>query len=363
MTKEPQPRGSTLKRIVDPHGPYIWLAYLVLYPVTWLGRRPDVADLMASTLGLLVFLGVYIWASQRRPLATITGAIIIQLIGFALIPTGGNWPVISIFAVSVAAGLRPASNARWLIAALMLASAAVAMWSGYPWYFNLLFAFFAVMVAVGKMSGIALSEKQGQLIAAQDEVRRLSREAERERIARDLHDLLGRTLTLIALKADLAAKVASEDVEAARDEMRDIAGAARSGLADVRKAVAGMTTTGLRREIEGSRDALSAAGIGCVVEGDVDAISAAEGGVLAMALREAVTNVIRHADATRCTIRIAHDMRQIHLDIADDGQGGHFREGAGIAGMRARMTAAGGAFDISATPAGTTVLATLPASA
>ncbi|MFL9839775.1 ATP-binding protein [Sphingomonas sp. ST-64] len=82
-----------------------------------------------------------------------------------------------------------------------------------------------------------------------------------------------------------------------------------------------------------------------------------------MALREAVTNVIRHAGATRCTIRFAHDIGQIYLDIADDGQGGHFREGAGIAGMRARMTAAGGAFVISASPAGTTVLATVPASA
>jgi hypothetical protein len=93
---------------------------------------------------------------------------------------------------------------------------------------------------------MSLGEKHADLLRAQEEVRRLSTEAERERIARDLHDLLGRTLTLIALKADLAVKLSARNPAAAEREMKDVADAARGGLSDVRAALAGRTTRAWR---------------------------------------------------------------------------------------------------------------------
>lgn len=360
MEPDPVSYRSALKRITDPRRPWLWLAYLALYFVTWIGNPPDTSDLIWSAIGLSAFLVLYIWASRLRGRILIVPAVAILLIGFALAPTGGNWSVLSIYAVAVAAELRPAREGGALICALLAASIAFAGWLGVPWFFVALLTLFALMVAISKMSGIALGEKQSQLLMAQDEVRRLSRETERERIARDLHDLLGRTLTLVALKADLAARLVVDDAQAARDEMRDVAKAARDSLADVRAAVAGMTTAGLRREVEASRSALETAGIACDIVGDIGDVSAADGAVLAMALRESVTNVIRHAEAQSCIIRLVADTRSVNLTVIDDGRGGHFREGSGIAGMRSRLSAAGGQFEIAATAEGTTVCAAVP---
>jgi two-component system sensor histidine kinase DesK len=201
---------------------------------------------------------------------------------------------------------------------------------------------FEFMVAFGKMSGMALAEKNHALLRAQEEVRLLAQTAERERIARDLHDLLGRTLTLIALKSDLAVKLANADPQAAAREMGEVGATAREGLTQVRSAVAGMSSAGLPHEIQASREALAAAGIACEVEGAEAEIPADAAAVLAMALREGVTNVIRHAGANRCRIAIHRDGADVKLVVSDDGQAGHFREGAGLKGMRARLAAAGG---------------------
>jgi two-component system sensor histidine kinase DesK len=217
------------------------------------------------------------------------------------------------------------------------------------------------MVVFGKVSGMAIAEKNVELMRAQEEVRLLAQTAERERIARDLHDLLGRTLTLIALKSDLAVKL--DEQEAARREMREVAEAARDGLAQVRAAISGMTHAGLAHEIEQSRAALAAAGIACEIEGDMLAVPADAGAVLAMALREGVTNVIRHAGAKSCRILLAEADGELKLIVRDDGQGGRFREGDGLRGMRARLAAAGGRLRIRAGQNGTSLAAAIPAGA
>jgi two-component system sensor histidine kinase DesK len=145
--------------------------------------------------------------------------------------------------------------------------------------------------------------------------------------------------------------------------MKDVAEAARGGLSDVRAALAGMNKAGLARELEASRTALEAAQIRCEVTGEDLAEGAANGAVLAMALREAVTNVIRHAGAAHCRILLEREAGSVRLTVVDDGQGGRFREGAGLRGMRARLGAAGGWLNIDADGSGTRIAAAIPASA
>jgi two-component system sensor histidine kinase DesK len=280
-----------------------------------------------------------------------------------MIPFRGNWTVVAIYATAIAAELRPSREGWRLVLAVTAASVAVAVLTGMDWYFVVMFGVFELMVAIGKISGMTLGEKHADLLRAQQEVRRLSAEAERERIARDLHDLLGRTLTLIALKADLAVKLSPRDRAAAEREMKDIAEAARGGLSDVRAALAGMNHAGLARELEASRSALQAAQIGCDVTGEELAERAANGAVLAMALREAVTNVIRHAGARHCRIVLAEQDGSVSVTVIDDGQGGRFREGAGLTGMRARLAAAGGWLSIHVDGSGTRIAAAIPATA
>jgi two-component system sensor histidine kinase DesK len=351
------------RRLLDIRNPWIWLVYLPLFGISWIGHPPSARDLAVSLAGVALFLACYFYAEGRTGRGIVLPAVASLLIAFALIPFGGNWTVISVYACAIAADLRPARDGARLVAAFILASVVAAAAIGIPWHFIAMLAVFEFMVVFGKMSGLALAEKNRALLRAQEEVRLLAQTAERERIARDLHDLLGRTLTLIALKSDLAARLAAGDAGAAAREMREVGDTARDGLAQVRSAVAGMSSAGLAHEIQASRDALGAAGIACEVEGGEIDIPADTGAVLAMALREGVTNVIRHAGAKSCRISILRDGAEVKLLVSDDGQAGHFREGAGLRGMRARLSAAGGRLRIRAGRDGTRLAAAIPAGA
>lgn len=349
------------QRVADVRRPWIWLAYLPLFGATWFGHPPSARNLIVSAAGLLIFLGLYVYAARTPARRAVSASILIMALALAMAPFGGNWTVLAVYACATAAERRPAGAAIRLVAALVLVSVIAMLLVRLPWYTVAMIALFEIMVVYGKMAGLALGEKHGALLRAQEEVRLLAREAERERIARDLHDVLGRTLTLIALKSDLAARLVGSNPAAAEREIRDVAEAARGGLAEVRATVAGMNHAGLGREIEASRDALATAGIACDVDGDSLATSAANGAVLAMALREAVTNVIRHAAATRCMILLEHKGGDVRLTISDDGRGGDFHEGSGLRGMRARLSASGGRLRIQADDSGTQVTAAVPA--
>jgi two-component system sensor histidine kinase DesK len=348
-------------RIADVRRPWIWLAYLPLFGATWFGQPPSTRDLLVSAIGLLIFLSLYVYAARAPSRRAVPGSILIMGLALIMIPFGGNWTVLAVYACATAAERRPERAAVQLVAGLMLVSVIATIITRLPWYAVAMIALFELMVVYGKMAGMALGEKHGALLRAQEEVRLLAREAERERIARDLHDVLGRTLTLIALKSDLAARLARSDPAAAEREIRDVAEAARGGLAEVRATVAGMSHAGLGREIEASREALATAGIACDVDGEGLAVSPANGAVLAMALREAVTNVIRHAAATRCAILLGQEDGAVHLTVSDDGQGGDFHEGSGLRGMRARLSASGGRLRVEVNDSGTQVTAAVPA--
>nr|WP_248284276.1 sensor histidine kinase [Qipengyuania pacifica] len=216
------------------------------------------------------------------------------------------------------------------------------------------------MVGAANISRAALEDKNQALAESRDEVRQLAAAAERERIGRDLHDLLGRTLTLIAIKADLAAKLSDRDSDEARKEMREIAAAARQGLADVRSAVNGMTGATLSRELATSQAALSVAGIRCKIEGDADRIDPGSSAVLAMALREAITNVIRHSGASLCEIILKQQPGGLEMTVSDNGHGEAVRAGGGISGLRSRLGAAGGDLAVRGTSEGTRLVARLP---
>lgn len=362
-TAAPPPHQRWYQRVFDVRRPWIWLAYLPLFGVTWLYHAPGTLDLIVSVAGLALFLALYVYAARCSGRAVILPAVLILLLALALAPFGGNWTVLAVYACATAADLRPMRDGLKLVAVFIAVSVVALIVQGVPWYAVAMIALFEAMVVYSKMAGLALGEKHGALLKAQEEVRLLAQEAERERIARDLHDLLGRTLTLIALKSDLAVRLIRSDPQAAEREMREAGEAARGGLAEVRATVSGMSHAGLGREIEASRAALATAGIVCEITGEDLAIPAVNGAVLAMALREAVTNVIRHAAATRCHILLEQDVDGVRVTVSDNGQGGRFDEGSGLRGMRARLAAAGGRLRVQAGKGGTEVMAAVPPAA
>jgi two-component system sensor histidine kinase DesK len=178
---------------------------------------------------------------------------------------------------------------------------------------------------------------------AQEEVERMAKLAERERIARDLHDLLGHTLSVVVLKSELAQKLLSRDAARAAQEMADVERISRQGLAEVREAITGYRTTGLAAEIEHVRETLTAAGIDATIDGRPAPLAPAQEAALSLALREAVTNVIRHSAAKQCHIRFYAQDGSALMEVQDDGTGSAAPFGNGLTGMRERIQALGGA--------------------
>jgi len=205
--------------------------------------------------------------------------------------------------------------------------------------------------------------KQVQLRLSHDEVRRLAGMAERERIGRDLHDLLGHTLSLVALKSELAGKLIERDPLAARREIDDVARVSRDALSQVRRAVSGIRAAGLAAELASARLLLEYGGVRFRYDlGEVRIAPELET-VLALAVREAVTNIQRHARARQASVVLQSQGGQIRLRIEDDGRGGVVAHGNGLSGMRERIESCGGQLKVQSSAGnGTLVEIMLPQS-
>jgi two-component system, NarL family, sensor histidine kinase DesK len=197
----------------------------------------------------------------------------------------------------------------------------------------------AAMVVMGEMM-----RTNRELHDARAELARLAVADERERFARDLHDLLGHSLSVISLKAQLARKRLPHDPEAAETDVADIETVSRDALREVREAVSGYRKPVLDAELRGARTALDAAGIETTIDRPAVELPAEVEAVLAWTVREAATNVIRHSGARHSTIRLVPALDQASVEIVDDGPGVNGSEGGGtgLTGLRERLAQAGG---------------------
>lgn len=341
---------------------WLYLAYLLFYPLPWLRERPDTVGLVASAVGIAAFLWIYLAGFEARGRRRLLVVFAIMAIGWLLKPFGGMWIVFLIYAAAAAGFVEPARRAVLLIAAIALPLLLAGLLLGWHFWYWAPGVFFVLVIGLSSLYSAAIERKNCELTASRDEARHLAALAERERIARDLHDLLGHTLTVVAVKADLAGRLVERDPARARAEIEDIQATARAALADVRAAVTGMRSATLAGELADARRALAAAGIALEVEGQPQALPPAVESILAFALREGVTNVIRHAGARACRLRLDVKDGQARLELADDGRGLAGAEGNGIAGLRERLAAANGSLSLSA-DRGTVLRATVPLAA
>lgn len=198
-----------------------------------------------------------------------------------------------------------------------------------------------------------------KLRMANDEIEHLAKVAERERIARDLHDVLGHTLSVIILKAELAGKLLERDSSRAKTEIGDVENIARQALSEVRQAIRGYRAAGLSDELARATATLETAGLSVECKADKLPIGPAQETVLSLVIREAVTNVVRHARARNCSVLLEQQNDSCRLQVRDDGQGGILAEGHGLRGMRERIEALGGTLQHS-NSGGTILTITLP---
>jgi two-component system sensor histidine kinase DesK len=261
-------------------------------------------------------------------------------------------------------GVLPAALAAAGIAGLDLILIAGVWVFGAPWSLALPTAGLVTIIGIVVMSTIHATITSRDLRTAREEIVYLAVAAERLRIARDLHDLLGHSLSLIALKSELARRLLSQAPERAESEIADIEEAARTALLEVREAVTGYRQPTLANELRDARGLLAAAGVAYsydLPENLIQSLPAPIEALLSWMVREGVTNVIRHSHARRCTISGSIIMGQsgpaVRLEIVDDGTGGMpvispDREvdtslssaGNGLRGLAERVAALGGEY-------------------
>jgi two-component system sensor histidine kinase DesK len=205
-----------------------------------------------------------------------------------------------------------------------------------------------LMAAFGR-----IARANRELKATRDELAHLAVTEERLRIARDLHDLLGQSLSVIALKSELARRLVERDPDRAVAEIEDIQAVTRDALADVRRTVQGYRRSSLAEELDGARTALAAAGIECELrDGHVELPEDVEA-VLAWAVREGATNVIRHSGAHHCAIRLDAAGDRAELEIDDDGDAvPEGAPGSGLRGLRERAQRVRGEVEAGVRPEG-----------
>jgi two-component system sensor histidine kinase DesK len=199
-----------------------------------------------------------------------------------------------------------------------------------------------LLVGLTAVAGQLLIQANRQLSQAREQIARLAVGEERLRFARDLHDLLGHSLSVIALKSELAGRLIKTTPGLAAHEVEDIENVARDALRDVREAVAGYRQPTLAAELAGAHEALTAAGIEDHVDRNHAPLPSVVESVLAWTVREGVTNVMRHSRAKRCAIRITNQNGLATVEVVDDGRGGTLEAGTGLRGLRERVLERGG---------------------
>lgn len=326
--------------------PHAWLLFLGFFIMGMLNMSVRDPIFWACIGGMMVFIPVYYAAFRRCGRAIYPHIGIITLLGMLFTPVNFGATVFFNYAAYLcgqAMAPRRALIAVGLMCAWML-TASYAL--NLPiWYYLP-----GIIVSAG-LVGISISERKQQLAnsalsRSRQEVRRLAQMAERERIARDLHDVLGHTLSVITLKAELASKLVDTDPERAREEIAQVAATSREALASVRETVGNYRRVGLADEIETARHSLKRAGVSLLSRVDDLTLSPRHETLLALIVREATTNVIRHAGASQCELTLTRKDGEITLVISDNGQGFDGGEGQGMTGMRERLAVLGGTLQI-----------------
>jgi two-component system sensor histidine kinase DesK len=353
---------------------YIWLAYSGFYFIEPVLRRNLaywVETIFIYGLFLSIYLGVSRVGGRSKQLALVASLFLLGVMDY---PRNEG---ASSFFIYVAA-LLPffLTSGPWIAALVVLDCVALGcegLWIMYhplphtdlSSAINLAISVFFVLV-VGVSNYVVAHQKRAdrRLRNAEREIVQLAAVADRERIARDLHDVLGHTLSVIVLKAELAGRLLELDPQRAAVEIADVERTARTALAEVRETIGGFRSHGLAAEMNVARRALDAAGVALTIE----AIDSAATGttldqeiqtVFSLTLREAVTNIVRHAHATHCRVSFTTSEGRHALSIEDDGVHANTREGNGLRGMRERVQRLGGRFLLE-TSGGTRVRVELP---
>jgi len=316
-------------------GPGFWWSLVLGYP-----------------LFLLIFLLAWV-----RPVAEVSGYIGALVILTALTmpwnPAGWTYAVFACAMVPYQGSWLASAVKMATIQALLVLEGIFLQW---PWYAYLILVGVCTSTGVGALAGRINWDKNTRLRLSHEQIRQLAATAERERIGRDLHDLLGHTLSLITMKLELSRRLLDRDPATARRELAEAEEVARHALAEVRAAVTGIRAAGFAAELASAALLLRTSGVQLDQHLQVSNLPESIECTLALVLREAVTNIARYAQATLARVSLTGTGDGVRLCIEDNGRGGIHAAGNGLNGMRERVQALGGSLQLDSPPGGGTRL-------
>lgn len=338
--------------------PMLYFGFFFLQPILeHAGMKVWLLTALATVVFVALYLGV---AWVKNSALELVGLGTMVLVGILYAPYNVGASCFFIFAAAMLPYVIESEVAILSSIGTIVGVAALETWLLHISGWFLLYAAGLAMIVGG--SNIYFAQKGRmycRLKEANEEIEHLAKVAERERIARDLHDVLGHTLSVIILKSELAGKLLDLDPQRAKAEIADVERTSREALAEVRSTIRGYRANSLDAELKQATEALQTAGITVKSEAAKVTLTPAQESVVGLVVREAVTNIVRHANARNCWLRLIPQNGSYRLEIQDDGRGGGAVEGNGLRGMRERVETLGGKL-IRKTDPGTTLLIEFP---
>jgi two-component system sensor histidine kinase DesK len=342
---------------------YFWLICLVFPIFSLMQTLRRGISLLFPVLGLVLFTATYFWVMWPHPLndrartrlglrtsiTIITGLTILVFVLSTMYGSSFLWLFIGVSAIAgIMLSFRNASIVVFGLTLLTLGISVAASHSlaNANWLQIIPLVLLVRGLGLDMIGFVRLSDALRELQGAREQLARQAVMEERLRMARDLHDLLGHTLSLITLKSELAGRLLEKEPHTSAREIHEVERVARQALREVREAVIGYRQPSLRGELEGARQILDAAGIECTIKYETQSLPQSIDVILGWVVREGVTNVIRHSRAQHCLIQISSTGDYVHAEIINDGclsnENYIVERGSGLSGLAERVANEGG---------------------
>lgn len=341
-----QVAGRSDKETPGFDNPWLALPFLGIYAFPWLFVRPSLAAIVTAAIVLPVFMALFIIGNRHPARYGLVCALGMAVLGAAAAPLTLTAAALFVFAAALIGRSSAGRVTLYRLAALTAGVAVYGVWLHALLWQWLPVVFLCAIIGYYCHAGVSLHGQNRRLVASRREAERQAAQAERERMTRDLHDLLGRNLTLISVKAELAERLLTADPSRAGGELADIRSSAREALHEMRQVVSGTGQVSLAGEIDRARAMLATLAIPLEASEVPPDLPLSVDRGLAYVLREAVTNIARHAGPCRVRIAIGQETDRVRLTIRDSGLGGGGPDGRGVSGMRARIETLGGVFTL-----------------
>jgi len=325
----------------------IWLVYLVFWFIQPYLDHVPLRKWLYLFFALALFLPLYLLTHLGSRRVRWFGLLGMCVLGLVYVPINQGACGIFIYVGTSVADVTESTNTALTLLVVESAAILLECWllhlSAWVWAMGVGFS------ALFGMNRLRMQQKykaDSKLRMAYEEIEQLAKTAERERIARDMHDVLGHSLSVIVLKSELAGRLLNSQPARAALEIAEIETTARQALAEVRKTITGYRSEGFASELTRAAQVLETAGVRLNRPAKPPNLVPRHEATLSLVLREAVTNIVRHAGASQCSIELSTAEDGTTLVIADDGRGDIQQEGNGLRGMRERVRELGGSLSL-----------------